>query len=161
MWKMKRVETRLNEKQFLHRLETLCREKKRFDKGYNDKDVFVVKQNKKYFWLCKHYASVGRTDGYANDCIYFRYGVNESGYINLEYRFGKLLSCLIPCIISFMAGIALWIPLVYEAIAFTNVQWGGLCVTALFWIWGLVGILFRSRKECILLEEHLMRICNI
>ncbi len=161
MWKMKRIETKLNEKQFLDRLKTLCREKTRFDKGYNDKDVFVVKCNKNKFWLCKHYAHVGRTDGYANDCIYFQYFVKENGYIEIEYMFGKLLLFVIPFIICFTAGIALWISLVYEAIAFTNVQWGGLFVVALFWIFGLVGMLFRSKKERDLLEEHLLRICSI
>lgn len=47
------------------------------------------------------------------------------------------------------------------AVAFTNAQWGGLCVTTLFWIFGLVGMMFRSRKERALVEEHLLRICNI
>ena len=36
-----------------------------------------------------------------------------------------------------------------------------VCVTALFWIFGLVGMLFRSKKERVLVEEHLLRICNI
>jgi hypothetical protein len=161
MWKTKRIETKLNEKQFLGRLKTFCRDKTRFDKGYNDKDVFVVKRNRSKFWLCKHYAHVGKTDGYANDCIYFQYIVNKNGYIDIEYRFGKLLLFVIPFIICFTAGIALWTTLVYDAIAFDNVQWGGLCVTALFWIFGLVGMLFRSRKERVLLEKHLLRICSI
>ena len=161
MWKTKRIETKLNEKQFLDRLKTFCRDKTRFDKGYNDKDVFVVKRNRSKFWLCKHYAHVGKTDGYANDCIYFQYIVNKNGYIDIEYRFGKRLLFLIPFIICFTAGIVLWTTLVYDAIAFDNVQWGGLCVTALFWIFGLVGMLFRSRKERVLLEKHLLRICSI
>lgn len=46
MWKTKRIETKLNEKQFFDRLKTFCRDKTRFDKGYNDKDVFVVKRNR-------------------------------------------------------------------------------------------------------------------
>ena len=161
MWKTKRIETKLNEKQFLDRLKTFCRDKTRFDKGYNDKDVFVVKRNRSKFWLCKHYAHVGKIDGYANDCIYFQYIVNKNGYIDIEYRFGKLLLSVIPFIICFTAGIALWTTLVYDAIAFDNAQWGGLCVTALFWIFGLVGMMFRSKKERALVEEHLLRICSI
>ena len=90
-----------------------------------------------------------------------QYIVNKNGYIDIEYRFGKLLLFVIPFIICFTAGIALWTTLVYDAIAFDNVQWGGLCVTALFWIFGLVGMLFRSRKERVLLEKHLLRICSI
>ena len=165
MWKTKRIETKLNEKQFLDRLKTFCRDKTRFDKGYNDKDVFVVKRNRSKFWLCKHYAHVGKIDGYANDCIYVRYSTNKSGYIDVEYRFGKLLLSVIPFIICFTVGIALWVPLVYDiisgAVAFTNAQWEGYVVTALFWIFGLVGMMFRSKKERALVEEHLLRICNI
>ena len=161
MWKTKRIETKLNEKQFLNRLKTFCREKTRFDKGYNDKDVFVVKRKENKVWLCKHYANIGRTDGYGNDCIHFRYITNKNGYIDVEYKFGKLLLYVIPFIVCFVAGIALWISLIYDAIVFADVQWGGLCVTALFWIFGLVGMLFRSKKERDLLEEHLLRICSI
>ena len=161
VWKTRLIETHLTEKQFLNRLKTLCREKTRFSEGYHDEDVFVIKRNKNKFWLCKHYAHVGRTDGYANDCIYFKYIVKENGYIDIEYRFGKLLSFAIPFIICFTAGIALWVPLIYEAIAYANVQWGGLCVTAFFWIFGLIGLLFRSRKERALLEEQLLRTCNL
>ena len=100
-----------------------------------------------------------------NDCIYVRYSTNKSGYIDVEYRFGKLLLFIIPFIICFTVGIAIWVSLVYDivcgAVAFTNAQWGGLCVTTLFWIFGLVGMLFRSKKERVLVEEHLLRICNI
>ena len=107
VWKTRLIETHLTEKQFLNRLKTLCREKTRFSKGYHDEDVFVIKRNKNKFWLCKHYAHVGRTDGYANDCICFKYIVKENGYIDIEYRFGKLLLFVIPFIICFTAGIAL------------------------------------------------------
>ena len=110
MWKTKRIETKLNEKQFLDRLKTFCRDKTRFDKGYNDKDVFVVKRKQNKFWLCKHYANIGRTDGYGNDCIYFRYITNKNGYIDVEYKFGKRLLFVIPFIVCFVAGIALWNP---------------------------------------------------
>lgn len=158
---MKHIETKLTESSFLNRLKALCREKTRFDKGYNDKDVFVVNINKNKFWICKHYANIGRTDGYANDCIYFQYRVNKKGYVDIEYRFGKRLLYLVPFIICFTIGIALWIPLIYEAITFNNVQWGELSVTVFFWIFGLFGTLFRSQKEIVLLENHLLRICNI
>jgi len=158
---MKKIETNISERRFLERLETLCRKKERFDRGYCDKDIFVVKRNKNKFWICKHYANCGRTDGYAYDCMYCRYNVNEKGYVTVEYRLGKLRSALFAFVICFTVGIALWIPIVYEAVAFSNVQWGELCVTALFWIFGLVGMLFRSQKERLLLEEHLLRICNI
>ena len=165
MWKTKRIETKLNEKQFLSRLKTFCREKTLFDKGYNNEDIFVTKRKNNRLWICKHYAVVGRSGGYANDCIYVRYITNKSGYIDVEYRFGKLLLFVIPFIICFTVGIAIWVPLVYDIIsgvvAFTNAQWGGLCVTALFWIFGLVGMMFRSKKERALVEEHLLRICNI
>ena len=161
MYKSKFIETKLNEKQFLARLKTFCQEKTRFDKGYNDKDIFVTKRKNNRFWLCKHYANIGRTDGYANDYICFQYSINENGYIDIEWRFGKPLLSLWPFLISFTAGMALWIPLIYDAIAFGNVQWGGLCVTALFWIFGLFGAFGHSRKERVSLEEHLLRICKM
>ena len=43
---MKIIETKLNENQFLIRLDTFCRKKERFDRGYNDKDLYVIKRNK-------------------------------------------------------------------------------------------------------------------
>ena len=88
-----------------------------------------------------------------------------SNMLDVEYRFGKLLLFIIPFIICFTVGIAIWVSLVYDiisgAVSFTNAQWGGLCVTAIFWIFGLVGMMFRSKKERVLVEEHLLRICNI
>ena len=161
MYKSKHLATKLDEKQFLNRLKIFCREKIRFDTGYNDKDVFVVKRKKNCYWLCKHYASVGRTDGYAHDCICFRYSINKNGYVDVEYRFGKTLSHTIPFVVCFAVGSIFGISLVYDAIAFFDVQWGGLCVAALFWIFGLSGMLYRSKKERVALEEHLLRICNI
>jgi len=158
---MKHIETKLTEKQFLRRLEELCKEKTRFDKGYTDKNVFIFKRNKSKFWLCKHYADVGRTDGYGNDCIYFQYKLSEKGHVIVEYTFGKLIMLLIPFILIFAVGIALWSVLIYEAIVFFNVQWGGLCITTIFWVFGLFGLLFRSPKERQLLEKHLIQICNI
>ena len=157
---MKYIKTKLTESSFLNRLKTLCREKTRVDKGYTDKDVFVVRKNKNKFWICKHYAHIGRTDGYANDCIYFQYGVNEKGYVDIQYKFGKLLLFLVPFIICFTVGIALWMFLIYEAVVINNVQWGGLCVTTFFWAFGLFGILFRSQKERVLLEREKLRISN-
>ena len=100
MYKSKHITTKLNEKQFLSRLKTFCREKTLFDKGYNNEDVFVTKRKNNRLWICKHSAVVGRSGGYANDCIYVRYSTNKSGYIDVEYRFGKLLLFVIPFIIS-------------------------------------------------------------
>ncbi len=75
--------------------------------------------------------------------------------------FGKVIGLLIPFILVFTVGIALWSALIYEAIVFANIQWGGLCITTFFWLFGLFGLLFRSPKERELLEKHLMQICNI
>ena len=42
MYKSKHIATKLNEKQFLSRLKTFCREKTLFDKGYNNEDIFEM-----------------------------------------------------------------------------------------------------------------------
>ena len=160
MPKTKRIETGLSLKQFHDRIKLLCREKTRFDRGYHGEDVFVIKRGKKRIALCKHYASVGRSDGYANDCIFFRYAVNGKGFVELTYRFGKRFLFLTPFLICMTAGFPLWVGLLYEAFFLSTVEWGGLCVTAFFWLFGLCGILFRSRKERALLEEHLLKICG-
>ena len=159
MWKKKRIETKLNEKRFLERLKTLCREKTRFDKGYNDKDVFVVKRNKNQFWLCKHYAHVGRTDGYAYDCIYFQCIVKENGYVDIEYRFGKRLLFVIPDIIICLMALPLFTCALYDTIFNAYYQWGGLFVTMILSFLGLFNLFSHSKKERNVLEEHLFKIC--
>ena len=57
---MKRIETVLSEQSFLNRLEGLCRDKVRFDRGYEDKDTFVIKRKDHKFMLAKHYAIRGK-----------------------------------------------------------------------------------------------------
>lgn len=68
--KMKHIETHLTERHFLSRLETLCRKQERFDRGDRENDYFVVKRNNQKFRIAKHYAHVGKTDGYGYDCLY-------------------------------------------------------------------------------------------
>ena len=157
---MKHIETVLSEQRFLNRLEGLCRDKVRFDRGYEDKDTFVIKRKDHKFMLAKHYASIGRRHGYANDCLYCRYYTNEKGYVSIDYRFWKMKGYLIPFIVSLILGSGLWIYWIYEAIASSNVQWDAMCVAALIWILGLGGMLVRSKKERIALEKHLYRICQ-
>ena len=162
---MKYIETKLTEKRFLNRIQTLCTEKTLFDR-YNDRECFVTKRNKNKFWIgkyypCKYYPYKGRYGGYGSNGIFLKYNVNQKGHVDIEYRFGILLSLLVPNIVCFTAGMALWIPLVYEAVVCKNVQWGGPCVSSLFWIIGLVGLSFRSSKEKVILEKHLLRICDI
>lgn len=65
-YKSKHIATKLNEKQFLSRLKTFCREKTLFDKGYNNEDIFVTKRKNNRLWICRHSAVVGRSGGYAN-----------------------------------------------------------------------------------------------
>lgn len=158
---MKIIETRISEKQFINRLEGLCRKKAYFDKGYNDKDTFVVKRKDNKFWLGKHYALIGRSDGYANDCLLCRYTVRENGLVSVHYRFGKRITYLIPFIISCALGIPIAISLIYDAIVYADPQWNGILIAVLFLALGLFGLLFRSKKERKLLEKHLFKICNI
>ena len=158
---MKSIQTRLSEKTFLSRLDSLCRQKTLFDKGYNDKDVFVIRKYKKTYCLCLHYAQVGRSDGYAMDCIFFRYELNCNGHVCVKYRIGKMISFLIPFVFCFAIGIAMWSALVFEAIVSKNVMWDGIIVATAFLMFGAINVLYRSKKQISLLEEHLFRICKI
>ena len=133
----------------------------RWSRGYNDKDTFVVKRKENIFRLEKHYALIGRTDGYAIDCLYCQYQTNENGYVTVKYRFGKRSLYLVPFVIAFTVGILLWSALLYEAIAFANAQWDAIFVATLFWLLGLGGNLIRSKKERRALESHLLRICAV
>lgn len=157
---MKMIDTRLDEKQFLDRLETLCRKKERFDRGYRDKDLFVVKRNKNKFWLSKHYALLGRTDGYMNDCLYCQYTVNDNGFVSVKYHFGKHRINLIPFLISFIMGIFMWVGLLIDSILYSDPNWNGIFVAALFWTLGLVGLIIKSKKDRYELETHLQKVCH-
>lgn len=158
---MKTVKTQMSEQRFLSRLEGLCRKKTRFDKGYVDKDTFVIKRKGNKFWLAKHYASLGRSDGYAMDCLYCKYGVDQNGYVFVKYTVGKRLTYLIPFGISFIIGAFLWVSIIYDTIVYHQSPDGnGIAVAALFWALSLVGTLLRSKKERTALEEHLLSICK-
>ncbi|MBE6603840.1 MAG: hypothetical protein E7636_05900 [Ruminococcaceae bacterium] len=157
---MKIIETKLNENQFINRLDTFCRKKERFDRGYNDKDLYVIKRNKNKFWMSKHYASVGRTDGYMNTCLYCSYIVNDNGFVSVKYRFGKLPMFLIPFTISLIIGAFIGGGVVIDIALYGNSDWNNVLVTALFWSLGLGGLIIRSPKERRELENYLKKICE-
>lgn len=157
---MKFIETHLTEKQFLDRMDTLCRKKERFDRGYHDIDTFVVKRKRNKFRLGKHYAHVGRGDGYASVFLYCRYDITEKGYVRVSYRYGAPLIHLIPFAICVGVGGALCLSLLYEAVFDRTPEWASIFITSAMWIFGLVGLLFRSKKDRRALENHLLRVCR-
>ena len=158
---MKVIETVLSERQFLRRLEALCRTKTRFDKGYEDKDTFVTKRNDNKFWLGKHYALIGRTDGYAVDVLFGKYKITEEGRILITYRFGKRLTYMIPFFVAIVIGSFLWASVIYDAIIYGLPDLNGIAIAALCWALGLGGAFIRSKKERKALEAHLLRICKV
>ncbi len=163
---MRRIETKLTERLFLERLEALCAKKTLFDRGYTDKECFVIKRNKNKFWLGKHYiGGFWGPNGYQNCLIFCKYKVNDRGHVDVEYRFGKILLYVFPCVMAFLMCFPIWLVLVYDAIAFPEVrwegQWGAICVLALLWTVGLLFSLYMSKKEKRMLEAHLHRICKV
>ena len=72
-----------------------------------------------------------------------------------------MISFLIPFVICFAISIAMWSALVFEAIVSKNVMWDGIIVATAFLMFGAINVLYRSKKQISLLEEHLFRICNI
>ena len=157
---MKFIETHLTEKQFLDRMDTLCRKKERFDRGYHDIDTFVVKRKRNKFWLGKHYAYVGRSDGYASVFLYCRYDVTEKGYVRVGYRYGAPLIHLIPFAICAGVGGVLCLSSLYDAVFDRAPQWASIFISSAMWMIGLVGLLFRSKKDRRALESHLLFVCR-
>lgn len=158
---MKTLETHLKESRFLSRVETLCRKKARFSKGYANEDTFVYIKNNNKISLCKHYATMGRGDGYAIDCLHCYYSSDENGHLKIMYKFGKMPFFWIPFLIAFVAGIVLWIALLCDFILSSNIDWGGIIVASIFWIFGLFGLFGKSKKERESLEKHLFKICEV
>ena len=158
---MKVIETSLNENQFLSRLETFCRKKQRFDVGYNDKDVFVFKRKKNKFWLSKHYAYAGRSDGYMKICIHCSYCVNDRGFVSVKYRFGQRPVFMIPLLIACLVGgfISGWV--IFDIVKYGSFDWAEIFVASVFWIFGLGNLLIRSKKDKSELDGQLKKICRV
>lgn len=158
---MKTITTNLSEQQFSSRLDGMCTKHERFDSGYTDKDVFVVKKKQHRFRIGYHVAQMplGRTDGYYMEFVYGKYSVNSLGKVELNYRFGKPFAFLIPYIIICLLALPIFICLLYDTVFNAFYQWGGLFVTMIFSCIGLYGLLARSKKDRAVLEEHLHKIC--
>ena len=157
---MKRIETHMTERKLVGRLETLCRKKERFSKGYEDQDVFVYHYTKNGFILEKHLAYVGRTHGYAEAHLHCRHTVNEKGFVTVEYNCRKSVTDYILYSFLLLIGLSFWIMLLMDWISGDNVDIGGMVVALAFWAVGLFGLFRRSRKDRIALEKHLLRICE-
>ncbi len=113
------------------------------------------------FWLGKHYALVGRTDGYANDCLFCRYTVSEEGFVSVEYRFGKMRSLLIPFLVSLAVGLFFLGATVFDGILDGSWNFPVLGVGGLFLILGVVGLIVPAgKKDRADLVSHLERICR-
>ena len=158
---MKTIITNLSEQHFLNRLNSLCTKNKRFDKGYTEVDVFVVKRKQQRFRIGRHLADMpfSRFDGYLSQFIFGEYVVNSLGKVELKYRFGIPLAFSIPYMLTGIVGFSLLAPLLYDAVFNNCYQWGGLFVSSIFSLFGLCGLLVRPKKDRAILEEHLYRIC--
>lgn len=156
---MKTIDTHLTEKQFLARLARFSREKVRWDIGYADSDVFVHKLKGKKFWLGKHYAHVGKSDGYHVDRLNCSYRTDENGFVVVSYRYGKHPLLFVPHLIAFAFGLPICVSIVLDVFLDKIYEFGGLIVAALFLIFGFCGF-FRSKKELAAQEECLRKICD-
>ncbi len=157
---MKTFNTRLTEKRFLDRLGQMCREKKRFDIGYNDCDLFVYKRKGNRFWLGKHYKSVGRGDGFATDRLNCKYEIGENGYVVVRYKPGKHPGLFIPHLVCLLVGLPIAISLIVDAVTGSNYSAEEFVMPSAFLVVGLMGF-FRSKKELAFQEEQLRRICKM
>lgn len=157
---MRILETHLKESQFLSRIETLCKKKTRFSKGYANEDAFVYIKNNDKIILCKHYATIGKSDGYAVDCLQCYYFADEKGHLTIKYKFGKMPFSWIPFLIAFSVGVLIWIALLCDCVVSNTMDWGGVVVASVFWIFGLFGLFGKSKKERVSLETHLFKICE-
>lgn len=157
---MKTIGTHFTEQVFLDRLARFCRQKAPRDKGYTNTDTFVCARKDKKFWIGKHYAHAGRSDGYANERLNCTYRVNDSGHVTVSYRFGKHPALLLPHIIILAIGLPMAVSMVIDAI---NHEWNFMSsgiVVLFFIIFGVVGF-FGSAKEKAAQEEHLRYICGV
>ena len=160
---MKTIETHLTEKQFLFRLEHLCRIKKPYDVGYCDMDVFVVRRKGNRFWLAKHYAVspvYAKGDGYAADRLRCRYKVSEHGYVTVEYRFAKRPTYYISAMFTFLASCLVGISMLRDIEAGREVQPGALPVVLSSWLIWFFAFFHRSNIERTDDEAHLRFICT-
>ncbi len=156
---MKIIETHLSEQNFLDRLACYCREQTRGDKGYHDQDTFIFFRKGERFWIGRHMAHKGRSDGYASERVNGTYYVNDHGHVVVSYRLGKHPSILVPHAVAFLLGLIPVAGLLTEAMRANNMSWyGGVC-GLLFMGFGLSGF-FNSPKEINALEEHLAYICG-
>lgn len=158
---MKTIVTNLSEQRFLNRLDSMCTKYNRFAKGYTELDVFVVKRKHKRFQIGRHLADIplSRFDGYLSEFIFGKYTVNNFGNVEVSYRFSTPFPLRIPDIIISLAGLPLFLCLLYDAIFNASYQWGGLFITMIFSFIGLFSLLGRSKKNRTVLEEHLCEIC--
>ena len=153
---MKTLETH-----FLSRVETFCRKKARFSKGYENEDIFVYTKKDNKISLFKHYRTIGRGDGYAIDCLRCYYSTDENEHLKIMYKFGKMPFSWIPFLITFILGMVIWIALLCDFFSGYDMQWGGFVIASIFWIFGLFGLFGKSKKERESLEKLLFKICEL
>lgn len=158
---MKIINTNLSEHEFLNRLNDMCAKHMPFDKGYSQMDVFVVKRKAQYFRIGRHFADIplSRFDGYYKEFIYGKYTVNDSGKVDVCYRFGTPITFLIPNLIISLLAVPIFVCLLYDAIFYNSYQWGGLIVTFIFSFIGLFDLFIYSKKHRTAIKEHLINIC--
>ena len=158
---MRTIITNLSEQLFLNRLDSMCTKHNKFDKGYTNQNVFVVKKNQKTFRIGRHLADIpfSRYDGYFSDFIYGKYIVNSSGKVEINYRFGRPIVFIIPDIIICLVALPIFVCVLYDTIFNAYYQWGGLFVSMIFSFIGLFNLFSYSKKNRNVLEEHLCKIC--
>lgn len=157
---MKTIVTHLTEQAFLDRLDRFCRPKTKSDKEYLDIDTFVCFRKEKNFWIGRHHAHGGRSDGFANDRINGTYRVEDSGHVTVSYRFGKHPALLLFHVVLLVIGIPMAVSVLIDAMNHSAVSWHTGLMALFFMIFGVVGF-FGSGKEKAAQEEHLKYICGV
>ena len=160
---MKTLNTNLSEKSFLDRLDSMCTKHKPFDDCYSQSNAFVVKRKAQSFRIGRHFADIpfSRFDGYYKEFIYGKYSLNDTGKVEIKYRFRMEIMFLISNLIICLLAIPVFACLLYDAVFNSIYHWGGLVVTFIFSFIGLFELFMISKKQRAALEEHLLNICRI
>ena len=158
---MKKIKTNLSEEMFLSRIDSMCTQHKWFNAEYAESDVFTLKRKKQSFRIGRHFANMPmmRSDGYYSEFIYGKYIVNSLGTVDVNYRFGKPILHIFPFVLCCAFGLPIFVCLLYDAIFNSLYQWDGVFVTLIFSFVGLFNLFVCYKKDRIVLEEHLHKIC--
>lgn len=162
---MQCIKTDLSEKAFKQRLSDLTMAHTWFDRGYKDRDVFVLKVNKNCFRIGYHVKKVGRYgryDGYRMPFLYGKYSVDADGKISVRYWFGQPFLFLLPSFLMDVLCVPIFLYMLYDLFIHQFAQpIMAYIIVGILSVLGIWTTLCPSKKNRVFLVQHLNRICKI